>query len=868
MAYSSIYFSRKDSTIHYWEYENDEKVHKTAPAPLYFFVEADSGEYKTIFGKPAKRVDCSNWSEYQNKVEKFKDMGMKLFESDVPIETKFVISNYLNEELKTPKFNVFYIDIEVHSEEGFPAADEANHPVTVITVWSTKEECFYIFAEKHFDTKFLDDSGEKYKKCIIGDEKKLLKYFMKWLTHKHPDILSGWNSNGFDIPYLVNRVKKIISEKAVRNFSPIGVVKERMVRISQTREEKRYEIAGIACLDMLEVFQNYTFSGQESWKLDFIAEQEIGEKKIHYDGSLSDLYNKDWQKYVEYNVQDTRLLKKLEDKKGFLNILAAFCYGCRVPFEQYQKTTKVLDGAFISQLAKEQIVLPDVNRDLVNKSFPGGFVKDPQAGAHNWIVSFDATSLYPSIMMGWNISPETKKMVIDEEDVHDVLRFLEGDETIKRKVNVDDYQIDIAELCRNITDRNLCVAANGSVYSQDSVGVVPRFVKEWFNMRKFYKNKMLEAKSKKDSDSQRYYDNLQLNYKILINSVYGYLSTIHSRLYDIDNAKAVTLTGQEITKTTVATLNQYFNGINENGWLKSEIAKKSKAKVFDDFIIYGDTDSVYTNVGRLLESMNITSSNYDDKKVCDIVNYKLAPMIADIIQEAMVHLTTKCCRTKENMIFFKRESIARRGIFLEKKKYVMWEINGEGDVPCDKLKSTGVEIVRSSTPPLAKKFLKQVVFDILKHMDKNEIVNELREVRNKFLSEDVEKISFPRSANNVKLYTEKFEDAGVHKQTPIHIRGAIEYNILLNRNPKLKSTYDLIHEGDKIKFVYMKPSKKYPNNILAFKDRWVHEFGLDEFIDRESQFDKSVLSPLDRFFELLNWEKPNFKNINLMELFS
>jgi DNA polymerase elongation subunit (family B) len=198
----------------------------------------------------------------------------------------------------------------------------------------------------------------------------------------------------------------------------------------------------------------------------------------------------------------------------------------------------------------------------------------------------------------------------------------------------------------------------------------------------------------------------------------------------------------------------------------------------------------------------------------------------------------------------------------------MWEVNGEGDVPVSKLKSTGVEIVRSSTPPLAKKFLKEVVFNILKTMDREFIVNELREVRHSFLKENILQIAFPRSANNVNKYTERYEELGVHKQTPIHIRGAIEYNKLLEKQPKLKTTYDLIHEGDKIKYIYMKPNTKYPHNIYSFKDKWVPEFNLDEQIDREMQFDKSVMKPLERFFELLSWEYPNFKNVNLMELFA
>ena len=279
-------------------------------------------------------------------------------------------------------------------------------------------------------------------------------------------------------------------------------------------------------------------------------------------------------------------------------------------------------------------------------------------------------------------------------------------------------------------------------------------------------------------------------------------------------------------------------------------------------------NSVYTDVGGLLLSMGINYEKFNDDKICSIVNEKLAPMVQDLIQVAMEDLSYNSGRVKENTIFFKRESIARRGIFLEKKKYVMWEINGEGDVKTDKLKSTGVEIIRSSTPTLAKKYLKQTVYNILKIMDRDKIVKELREIRNSFLEADVESIAFPRGANNVKKYTDEYIKRQSFKGTPIHIRGSIEYNMMLEKKKNLMKKYDLIFEGDKIKFLYMKSSPTFRSNIIAFKDKWVKEFKLDEYIDRELQFEKSFLEPLKKFFILLDWQIPNFNHVDLLELFS
>jgi DNA polymerase elongation subunit (family B) len=859
------------SEIVLFEYEGDIKVQKRLPAPLYFYYKdktLKNPDYKTIFGDPARRIECDTWKNYKQKIERFKSTGLQLFESDVPIETKFIISHYLGQELKIPKFDIWYIDIEVHSTSGFPKPEDANSPITIITVWSTKDNKYYIFAEKDFDTKFLDDANENYTKFIYKNEEVLLREFMKFVFSKHPDFLSGWNSNFYDIPYIINRIKNLFGEGAETALSPLGVVRESEQTLKNGKVKKTYMIGGISTIDLLEVFKTYTFSAKPSWKLDSIAEEILGEKKLQYEGTLVDLYN-NWQKYVEYNVHDVRLLKKLEAKKGFLNILFSFCYGCRVPFDHYQKTVRVLDGAFLSKLAEENIVLPDVNRDLEATKFPGGYVKDPIKGLHEWTVSFDATSLYPSIMIGWNISPETKVGKVESSVVSDLRKLIGGKEIEDYETTFTGVSVSMKELSQMIIGSNFCLAGNGAVYKQDKVGIVPRFVDEWFKKRKEYKKKMLEAEKNGDKDAQVLYDSLQLNYKILINSVYGYLSTPYSRFYDLDNAMAVTLTGQSITKTVNDTVNGYF----EQKFADSELAKKYNAQNIKDVSIYCDTDSIYIDIGKIVNSLNLKNKDSiipeEMQPVIDTINKEIVPFISAVINKSMVILTEKKYNCKKNLISFKVEKVARRSIFLEKKKYIMWVVyDGEANVAVDKVKATGIELVRSSTPPLAKKYMKEYLFELLKYVDRDKFVERIKQVREKFMTASIIDISFPSTANNLNKYYEKFLADGRFKQTPIHIRGSIIYNDYLDDNPELKLTYDSIYEGDKVKLVHMKKGQKWQSDILTYKESWVSKFEIDDYVDREKQFEKAFLTPLEKFFDLLEWEKPSLNHSNIEGYFT
>lgn len=967
--YSSIYFNRSRSTIHLWEYNADGvKVHNKFEAPLYFYKDDKNGEFTSIYGEKLKKVECDTYSQYQEKIESLKNMGKKLYESDVPIDSKFIIDHYAGQELVPPKFDIFFIDIEVHSEDGFPSPEKAEHPIPVITIWSTRANKFFIFAERDFDVTFLRN-GESCQKIICGDEAGLLKEFVNFIFHNHPDVISGWNSDGFDIPYLVRRIEKICGERYMKKLSPIGIVREVEMNVGKganKKREKRFIIAGINCLDLLWVYKNYTFSDRENYRLGYIANLEIGEEKVEYEGSLSDLYHNNWQKYIEYNVQDSRLLYLIEHKLGYLSLLFNFCYGCRVPFDQYSKTTRVLDGAFISELSKEGIILPDVNRDISDVQYPGGFVKDPDRGVHEWVLSFDATSLYPSIMMNWNISPETKfgvlnkkfveetvsawrgvsedddlkfpfpgrmhgKTILDvvnyirqkglkdvnkedggihglynNEVVHNIVLALEGNEYENIGVYLNYEKTNVEGVVKVIREHNLCLSGNGVLYKQDKVGVIPKFVKIWFDKRKEYKKKMIEAEKAGDSTKKKYYDLLQLNYKILINSVYGYLGTSHSRFYDFDNAVSVTINGQNIIKDASNSIDNFFS----SEWSTHFMGQKLKANNFEGVITYNDTDSVYVNGGRIIDSIKaidmkkytteqiknfiIFGKPYENKDIYDSKEekgksiLKLKPefdkledtaksvqnIIQSLITNAMVHLTTKKFNCKENKIFFKREAVAARAGFLQPKRYVAWVLNNEG-VECNKMKCVGVEMVRSSTPLFIQDVLEEVVFDMLKYKSVEMSNEKVKEIRNQFFSAPIEKISFPRGIHGLDKYEtndEENEDGTASstptpKSLPIHVRASLLYNELISNNEHLRNRYSLIKNDSKLKFIYMKPSSTFRSNVLAFVDKWPKELELDKNVDKELQFEKTFIGPMKQFYDLFGWTMPNLKNEDISDLF-
>lgn len=587
--YSSVYLSRRTSKIHYWEYnEKGKKCYKSCPAPMYFYMKSEEGEYTSIYGDKLKKVEFDSYEKYKSSKEMFKTSGHELFESDVSIENRFILDNYSKEKVNIPKYDIYFIDIEVHSEEGFPLPEKADHPITIITIYSTAQNKYFIFSEKLFDTKFLPENAEV--NFYNGDEQKLLIGFIEFIRKSHPDVLSGWNCMPFDIPYIINRGYKLLGEEITNSLSPIKQIRKETRKTRWGLPYEIYKIMGINIIDYLELYRKYEAGERESYKLDFIAELELEKGKIKYEGSLKELYHNDWQKYCEYNFVDVQLLVELDRVKQFFNILFTVCCNCRVPFEQYDKTVRVLDGAFISKLGKNKIILPDAKEvDETAEKFEGAFVFDTISGAYDWVVSFDATSLYPSVMLLHNISPETKVLVINPISVSKVCDMLDGKEISEQEQNSMAYEDkSVKEMSELIREKNYSISSNGVVYRHDKQGVVSSFIAEWFEKRQYHKKLMKKAKEAGNHEEMVKQDGLQYNYKILLNSTYGYVGTRYSRMFDLHNAEAVTKTGQECIKKSMDSVNDFF----QNKWENSKVGMKVNAKKTGNLVICGDTDSI------------------------------------------------------------------------------------------------------------------------------------------------------------------------------------------------------------------------------------------------------------------------------------
>jgi DNA polymerase elongation subunit (family B) len=870
--YSSTYYSRNSNTIHCWEYnENGEKVYIKDSAPLYFYIPTDEeSEYKSIFGNNVKRKTFETYGKMREAKEMYKAAGRNLYESDIDVENRYLLDKWSGVDFEKPKFDIHFLDIEVHSEKGFPKAEDAAWPITVITVYSTKYQRYFVFAEKEFDRNYVDEDGNQvlsdkdWVKCFDTEEE-LIETFIGFVKKTHPDVISGWNSNLFDIPYIINRGYKLLGEKKTNQLSPIGFIKSVTKKLRFGREQEVYEIAGINLIDYIDLYKKYRPVEQSSYKLDYIAKVEIDEKKLAYTGSIKELYNNNWQRYVEYNIQDVGLLVRLDQKLGFMDMMFGICYNCRVPFEQFQKTVRVLDGAFISRLMLDKIIVPDSDPSE-DSEYDGAFVKDPRVGCWDWIISYDATSLYPSIMMQHNISPETKVYKCNRKATEIIKLILSGEEveTWEKNVEATDDGMTVSDMVTEIKDNNYSIASNGAVYRHDKPGIISRFVKEWFDNRQTHKKLQFKCHEEGDVDGERLNKMLQQNYKILINSVYGYVGTIYSRFYDKDNALAVTATGQEVIKTAMDSVDDFFR----EKWAESGPGTKVGAKPIPNTVVYGDTDSLYTHAGAVLESFGY--KDFDDtQKAAKFLDEKISPIFVKVIDAAEKKLALKAMNCPECMIVFKREMVARRGIFIAKKRYVAWVIIGE-DGPVHpgsdhEIEVKGLEAVRSSTPEKTREKLIEFYKVLLQTQDKKKTNDYVKAIYTEMVSSEANDIAKNSSANNIAKWTGL--DGEPIKGTPFHIKGCIGYNALLKR-AGIENDYESIYEGDKVKVVYIKNCQSfmdYAHDVISWKGTLPKEFGVIIDVDKMAQ--KVWVEPLKVFYSILNWQLPSFDTEDIEDMF-
>ena len=797
-------------------------------SPTLFVSSNKKTFYRTLTGeyvepiKPGGVRDCREFIKKYDGVQNFNVYGNERF------IYQYISDNYRDDEIKfdISKIKLTTIDIEVASENGFPDVESAAEEVLLITLqdYTTKE--IVTWGQGPFKLK----QGNHYYKQF-NNEYDLLNDFIAWWIDNTPEVVTGWNSKLYDIPYLVRRMDRILGEKLMKRLSPWGLVTEDETYIAG-RKHISYDIGGISQLDYLDLYKKFTYKAQESYRLDYIASVELGQKKLDHSefDTFKDFYTNGWQKFVEYNIIDVELVDRLEDKMKLIELALTLAYDAKVNYEDVFYQVRMWDTIIYNYLKGRGIVIPPKEKSDKNEKYAGAYVKEPIPGKYDWVVSFDLNSLYPHLIMQYNISPETL-----QDTRHPSATV---DRILNEEINFDDY-----------TDFAVC--PNGSMYRKDVRGFLPELMEKIYNERKIFKGKMLTAKKAWEKTPTKELEkeiarcnNIQMARKIQLNSAYGAIGNQYFRYYKLANAEAITLSGQVSIRWIENRMNVYLNKV-----LKTE---------GQDYVIASDTDSIYLNMGPFVDRVY----QGREKTTEGIVTFlnKVCELELEKYIESSYETLAEYVNAYQQKMVMKRENIAERGIWTAKKRYILNVWDSEGvryEEP--KLKMMGIEAVKSSTPAPCRKMIKDGL-KLMMNGTEEDVIEFIDRCRSEFKELPPEQIAFPRSVSNVKKYHDK---AMIYtKGTPIHCRGALLYNHYINEK-KLTNKYSLIQNGEKIKFCYLKEPNPLHENVISFIQEFPKELELDKYIDYNLQFEKSFVEPLKTILTAIGWSVEKTVNLEL-----
>jgi DNA polymerase elongation subunit (family B) len=799
--------------------------------PTLFVTSNKKTNYKTLSGEYVEAIKPGFVRECRDFIKKYEGIdGFKVYGNERYIY-QYISDKYPQTEIKfdISKIKLFTIDIEVASENGFPDVENAAEEVLLITIqdYTTKE--IITWGQGPFK---LNKGNVYYKR--FNNEYDLLNDFINWWMENTPEVITGWNSKLYDIPYIVRRLDRVLGEKLMKRLSPWGLVTEQEIFVSG-RKQISYDVGGISQLDYLDLYKKFTYTNQESYRLDHIANVELGQKKLDHSefDTFKDFYTKGWQKFVEYNIIDVELVDRLEDKMKLIELALTMAYDAKVNYEDVFYQVRMWDTIIYNYLKERNIVIPPKERSDKDSKYAGAYVKEPIPGKYDWVVSFDLNSLYPHLIMQYNISPET---LLEEKHPNVTV-----DRILNRDITFELYK-----------DKAVC--ANGAMFRKDVRGFLPELMEKIYKDRTIYKKKMLVAKQeyqkKKTKELEKEIarcNNIQMARKIQLNSAYGAIGNQYFRYYKLANAEAITLSGQVSIRWIENEMNSYLNKL-----LKTQEV---------DYVIAADTDSIYLNMGPLVE----TVYKGREKTTEGIVSFldKVAKVELEKHIEGCYQELAEYVNAYDQKMQMKRENIAERGIWTAKKRYILNVWDSEGvryEEP--KLKMMGIEAVKSSTPAPCRKMIK----DGLKLMmsgTEDDVINFIDKCREEFKSLPPEQIAFPRTASDVR----KYQSASTMyvKGTPIHVRGALLFNHHIKKN-KLTNKYSLIGNGEKIKFVYLKKPNIIQENVISFIQDFPKELNLDKYIDYDLQFEKSFVDPLKSILDSIGWNVE--KTVNLELFFS
>ena len=817
-------------TILYRGYENGESVQYRANfSPTLYVLSRKKEKFRTLDGRYVSPIkfgaarEAREFIKTYDGVEKFEVHGYERY------VYQYIREEFPNEiDYNINQMKIYALDIEVQCENGFPNVEEAAEEMLSITIKDMVTKQYYCWCTREFE------APKGVKAEFFWTEHEMLSNFLKWWGENTPDILTGWNVNLYDVPYIARRVCRVLGEKWMKGLSPWNRANEREVYV-KGRKNIAYDISGVNILDYLDLYRKFTYSNQESYRLDHIAFVELGQRKVDHSEyeNFKDFYTSDWQKFMEYNIQDVELIDRLEDKMKLLELAITMSYDAKVNFEDVYSQVRMWDTMIYNYLTDRKVVVPPRKGAKKDEKYAGAYVKEPIPGKYDWVVSFDLNSLYPHLIMQYNISPET--LIDARHPSATVDRILE--ETL-----------DI--------DGEYCVCANGAQYRKDMHGFLPKMMQTIYDERTIYKKRMLKSKqalehAKTSSETLALqkdiskFNNIQMARKIQLNSAYGAIGNQYFRYYNLANAEAITLSGQVSIRWIEGKVNSYLNKL-----LKTED---------HDYVIASDTDSIYICLDLLVRHVFDVQS-VSKERVVDFLDTACKERIEPFIDKSYKELADYVGAYEQKM-FMKRENIANKGIWTAKKRYILNVWDSEGvryEKP--KLKIMGIEAVKSSTPAACRNSIRDCL-TVIMNGDEEAAQQFVADFRTHFEELPIEDISFPRGCNGINKWSNP--TTIYSKGTPIHVRGALLYNFH-NKKNKLTHKYPLIQDGEKIKFVYLKTPNKIGENVISYLNTFPKEFGLDKQVDYELQFNKSFLEPIKVIMDVIGWQPEKVASLEFL----